>query len=372
MLKAILILLCFFSSLLKATEIDFQQLIAAQSENEELYLQEHFKGPHAVGTFTGVSSPDNRDGARSVPYRIWFPMQGDSGWLAWYHMISIRWLPLFKRSSFAKSQPVSMIAPGNWPVFLYSASLTAHPAENYHLMELLASHGIVVIAVGPHNEPLINVDVEWRSRFPRIGIDASPRRTDLFERARDLAHAYQEIMDSELGAHTRRNKIALGGCSWGGPTVLNGWESGYFKNAASVLFLDGTISQVAPLTLGKWNSHGNTSLFLSSYRWYAHNVDYFYFNDVCHEFFSEVKTTLDLVPTRLGMNVIRLFRGDEGLGRLEEIYSDNLMPYEKVRRLTILLSVGFLQQQFGVAEGAADFRAALDSQSLSQWISNRL
>ncbi|MCA1856926.1 dienelactone hydrolase family protein [Massilia oculi] len=111
--------------------------------------------------------------------------------------------------------------PGKYPVVIYSPSLSSNVFENAEMMELLASHGYVVIA-----SPALGVDGRWQKD--------------------DLAHAETQAADirflvgyAQSLPQADTSRLAVAGFSWGG--MANVLAAAQDERIKALVCLDGTV-----------------------------------------------------------------------------------------------------------------------------------
>lgn len=111
--------------------------------------------------------------------------------------------------------------PGKFPVVIYSPSLSSNVFENAEMMELLASHGYIVIA-----SPALGVSQRGQSG--------------------DLAHAEAQAADirflvnyAQTLPHADASRLAVAGFSWGG--MANVLAAAQDERIKALVCLDGTV-----------------------------------------------------------------------------------------------------------------------------------
>jgi dienelactone hydrolase len=111
--------------------------------------------------------------------------------------------------------------PGKYPVVIYSPSFSSPSFENAEMMELLASHGYIVIA------------------SPSFGINGRSQKSD-------LAHAEAQAADIRFLVdyahslpHADARRLAVAGFSWGG--MANVLAAAQDERIKALVCLDGTV-----------------------------------------------------------------------------------------------------------------------------------
>lgn len=111
--------------------------------------------------------------------------------------------------------------PGKYPVVIYAPSMSSNVFENAEMMELLASHGYVVIA-----SPALGIDGRWQKD--------------------DLAHAEAQAADirflvgyAQSLPQADTSRLAVAGFSWGG--MANVLAAAQDERIKALVCLDGTV-----------------------------------------------------------------------------------------------------------------------------------
>jgi dienelactone hydrolase len=145
------------------------------------------------------------------PASYWALFESTSGTLKWLDRLPYLWTYSFSDAPLAE-------VPGKFPVVLFSPGATANRRHFAEVVEALASHGYVTVAIDPYDA----YDISWPDGFYRSG--RPDDNYGLFDRARDLVVVLDELTnwnqtDARFAGRLDLDKVGAMGVSWGGPTV---------------------------------------------------------------------------------------------------------------------------------------------------------
>lgn len=161
-------------------------------------------------------------GQRPAP---WFKeafARDSSGTSYWATFDKLSWLdrlPYFSTYSFPDAPLVDL--PGPMPVILYSPGYTVDRSEDINKLEVLASHGYLVVTLDHYDA----LNTEWPDGFYFSTVTVpGDTAEDLNGRVRDLAVALDELAnwnehDPEFAGRIAVDRVGGMGMSWGGITV---------------------------------------------------------------------------------------------------------------------------------------------------------
>ena len=170
------------------------------------------RGPHAISHLTtGVA--DAEDPERILPLEVWYPTLAAKGEVTNYVIGEMGGLKLEDASAYALHEQA--VAPGTWPLIIFSHGYGAIRNQSLQLCETLASHGFIVASAD-------HVGNTAADTFGGTAVDAD---TAAGHRPRDIKTLLDALTGPEsvsplIAGAIDSDRIGVTGHSFGGFTAL--------------------------------------------------------------------------------------------------------------------------------------------------------